>query len=128
MNVRGTDFILLHVSDLGRAVAFYREALGRGCEIESSEYQWAEFDCGNVTLALMGNSAPVGVTAGGEIALAVEDVHRAHAELTARGIRVEGAPVDSGFCVAFKVRDPDGNGVIIHHRKDGSYGQSRQPT
>ncbi len=122
MKVRGTDFVLFHVSDLPRAAAFYCDVLGLRCEIESVPYQWAKFDCGNVTLSLMGNSVPTGVTATGEIALAVEDVPAAYRELTERGVWVEDAPVDSGFCVAFKVKDPDGNVVIVHRRHDGSYG------
>lgn len=112
------------VSDLARAVAFYRDVLGLKCEIDSPEFKWAEFDCGNVTLSLQGNALARGAKGGGRIALAVDDVRAAHEELRLRGIPVEGEPVDSGFCVAVKVFDPDGNLVILHHRSDGSFGQN----
>jgi catechol 2,3-dioxygenase-like lactoylglutathione lyase family enzyme len=121
MHIRGTDFVMFLVSDLPRAVGFYRDVLGVRCEIDSAEYQWAEFDCGNVTLSLKGNAAQSGEKAGGNIALAVKDVAKAHRELTGKGVQVEG-PIDSGCCIAIKVRDPDGNLVILHERADGSYG------
>ena len=127
MHIRGTDFVMFLVSDLTRAVGFYRDVLGLRCEIESAEYQWAEFDCGNVTLSLKGSAVADGTEAGGRIALAVDNVYKAYEELRQRGVHVEGTPVDSGFCVALEVCDPDGNVVILHQRADGSYGQSSQP-
>jgi len=39
-------------------------------------------------------------------------------------VHLEGAPADSGFCVAIEVCDPDGNPVILHQRADGGYGQN----
>jgi len=122
MHLRGVDFVLFAVSDLGRAVHFYRETLGLRCTLESAEYQWAEFDCGNVTLALQGAALPAGERAGGRLALAVAEVAGAHAELTARGVPVDGPPVDSGYCTAFAAFDPDGNRLILHRRADGSSG------
>src|SRR5208283_815191 len=122
MHIRGTDFVMFLVSDLSRAVDFYRDVLGLRCEIQSAEYQWAEFDGGDVTLALKGNAVKIGGKAAGQIAFAVDDVAQAYQELTRKGIQVEGPPIDSGFCIAIKVYDPDGNLVILHQREDGSYG------
>ncbi|HZP61454.1 MAG TPA: VOC family protein [Opitutaceae bacterium] len=116
------------VSDLARSVEFYRDTLGLKCEIYSAEYQWAEFDCGNVTLSLKGNAIAKGERVGGRIALAVGDVRSAYEELRRRGVHIEAEPVDSGFCVACELHDPDGNLVILHQRSDGSYGQNAQPT
>ena len=124
MNIRGTDFVMFLVSDLGRAAAFYRDILELPCEIYSEEYQWAEFDCGNVTLSLKGNSVPKGDKAGGRIALAVSDVFKAKEELEQKGIAIEQEPVDHGVCWHLEVLDPDGNHVILHKRRDGTYGQN----
>ena len=123
MKIRGTDFIMFLVSDLSAAARFYRDDLGLTQEIYSEEYQWAEFDCGNVTLALMGGNAPTAIVPGTRLALAVDDVSAACAELTARQVRLAGPPQDHGCCQSLEVRDPDGNVVILHHRADGTCGR-----
>jgi len=128
MKIRGTDFVMFQVTNLARAARFYREILGLTQEVYSEDPPWAEFNCGNVTLAL--NSGPLdaalkipGGTAGGRIALAVEDVQAAYVEVKDKGVRVVGEPADYGCCQAFQVLDPDGNLVILHRRADGTFGQ-----
>ena len=123
MRIRGTDFVLFQVSDLARAAAFYRDMLGLPQEVYSEPDQWAEFNCGNVTLSLHGGGTLADDSAGGRIALAAEDVQMAFAELKSKGTRVVGQPVDHGVCRALEALDPDGNTVIIHKRADGTCGQ-----
>ncbi len=124
MRIRGTDFVMYPVSNLANAARFYRETLGLPQEIYSEEWQWAEFNCGNVTLALKGGEKLPEVIPGGRIALAVDDIHGACAELKSKGARVLGAPTDYSVCWAMEVLDPDGNTVILHQRADGTCGQS----
>ncbi len=124
MKIRGTDFVMYQVSDLARAARFYRETLGLGQESYSEEWHWAEFNCGNVTLALHGGAELPERIAGGRIALAVEDVPAACAELKAKGVRVVAEPTDYSVCCAVEILDPDGNTVILHKRADGSFGPS----
>lgn len=123
MRIRGTDFVMFQVSDLARAAAFYRDTLGLPQEVFSEEDQWAEFNCGDVTLSLHGGTKLAEI-AGGAIALAVEDVQAAYAELKGKGARVAGEPVDYGVCQALQVLDPDGNTLILHRRADGTFGQN----
>lgn len=122
MNIRGTDFVMYPISDLARAAAFYRDVLGLKQEVYAEEYQYAEFDCGNVTLALLADEKLTAQPAGARIALAVDDVQAAFVELKSQDVSVVGEPVDYGVCKAFGVLDPDGNTVILHHRADGTYG------
>ena len=68
MHILASDFVMFLVSDLSRAVAFYRETLGLRCELENHEYQWAEFDCGNVTLSLKGRALADGVRSARRVA------------------------------------------------------------
>lgn len=124
MKIRGTDFVMYQVSNLASAARFYRELLGLPQEVYSEEGQWAEFNCGNVTLALHGGLPLPAVIAGGRIALAVDDIHAAWAELKRKGVRVLGEPTDYSVCWAFEVLDPDGNTVILHRRADGTCGQN----
>ena len=98
MKIRGTDFVMYQVSDLGTAARFYRETLGLPQEMYSEEWKWAEFNCGNVTLSLHGGvKLPKEIT-GGRIALAVEDIHAASAELKGKGARVLSGPTDHSVC------------------------------
>jgi catechol 2,3-dioxygenase-like lactoylglutathione lyase family enzyme len=125
MKIRGTDFIMFPVSDLAAAARFYREILGLPQEIYSDQYQWAEFNCGNVTLSLKGGSPPSELNAGTRLALAVDDIHAAYAELQACGARLAGPPQDHGCCWHLEVQDPDGHAVLLHRRADGTCGQPR---
>jgi len=122
MKIRGTDFVRYPVSDLARAASFYRDVLGLPQEVYSEEWQWAEFNCGNVTLALKGGEKLPDPVPGGRIALAVDDVQAAHEELKKRGVRVLTEPHDYSVCCAMEILDPDGNTVILHRRADGSVG------
>ena len=122
MKFRGTDFVMYQVSDLARAAAFYREILGLPQELYSEQWKWAEFNCGNVTLALNSGVKLPDVIAGGRIALAVDDVFAACAELKAQGVRFAIEPTDYTICHAAAILDPDGNTVILHKRADGTFG------
>jgi catechol 2,3-dioxygenase-like lactoylglutathione lyase family enzyme len=125
MKIRGTDFVMFRVSDLAAAARFYRDVLGLRQLMMSEQHHWAEFDCGNVTLSLLGGAATPGAPADGRIALAVEDVGAACEELKTTGVDVGGGPVDYGCCQAIEVTDPDGNTVVLHHRADGTFGPDR---
>jgi len=124
MKIRGTDFVMYLVSDLARAAAFYRDVLGLTQEVYSAEWQWAEFNCGNITLALKGGEKLPEVVTGGQIALAVDDVYAAHEELKKMGVRIVSEPQDYSGCWAMKILDPDGNTVVLHKRANGTYGQN----
>ena len=122
MKIRGTDFVMYLVSDLARAASFYREVLGLPQEVYSEEWKWAEFDCGNITLALKAGEKLPEVITGGRVALAVDDIHAAHEEMKKRGVRIVSEPHDYQVCWAMEVLDPDGNLVILHKRADGTFG------
>jgi catechol 2,3-dioxygenase-like lactoylglutathione lyase family enzyme len=106
VHVRGVDFVTFSVLDITRSVEFYRDVLGLHCDVEGVAEQWAEFDCGDVTLSLNGSRTTGGTKACERIALAVDNVYDAFEELSNRGIKLDGAPVDYGVCVALEVRRP----------------------
>lgn len=122
MKVRGVDFVIYRVNDIERAVAFYREELGLPLEVHSVEHQWAEFNCGNVTLSLFGGSDITPAGSAARVAFAVDDIDEAYARLTAHGVRTGGPPQDWGVCQSLQVFDPDGNAILLHHRTDGTFG------
>ena len=116
--VTGVDFTVVPTQDIDRAVEFYENVLG----LEKSK-QWGnmpahEFETGNLTIAV------VQMDAFGQefsphkapIALRVDDVPAARAELESRGVTFQGDTIDSGVCHQAIFEDPDGNVLDIHHR------------
>jgi predicted enzyme related to lactoylglutathione lyase len=120
--VTGVDFVSVPTRDLPAAMKFYGETLGLP---RSSVWQrpghepvGAEFETGTVTLALMDCEA-LGIEFhphNAPIALRVDDVHTARAELEMRGVAFEGDIIDSGVCHQALFKDPDGNVLDLHHR------------
>jgi predicted enzyme related to lactoylglutathione lyase len=96
--------------------------------VYSEEWQWAEFNCGNVTLSLHGGVKLPKKIYGGGIALAVKDVRTAYAELRKKGVRILKPSNDYSVCWAMEIADPDGNTVTLHQRADGTFGQNSRKT
>jgi len=119
--VTGVDFVSVPSNDLPAAREFYANVLG----LEASQvYQragedavGAEFETGTVTLAVL-NCPGLGIpfqTTAVPIALRVDDVAAARADLEAKGVSFDDT-IDSGVCHMAHFRDPDGNVLMLHHR------------
>ncbi len=120
MKVRAIDFVAVNVSDVDRSLAFYRDTLGMDFPVLEFGANWQELDTPPVALALRRDPHSPGVNAA--IALAVDDARAAIEELRAKGVDVISDPRESDVCYAALIRDPDGNLLIIHQRKDGTAG------
>ena len=124
MKAKAVDFIAYNVNDMDRAEAFYRDTLGlrvlrpRGAPGTRSN-GFMEFDAGGTAIGL----TAMGPLPNAAMALAVDDVRAAIAELGANGVEIGLEPVDTGDCVIATISDPDGNVIIIHRRDDGTFGQ-----
>ena len=119
MKVKGVDFVFYNVSDIKKAVKFYKDILGLKPLGKIGE-TWAEFDTGNITLAI-GKFGPI-VVGGVQVALALDDVKKALVYLKKKKVKIVQEYYESGGCYMAIVADPDGNGLIIHERKDGTVG------
>jgi len=120
--VTGVDFVCVATKDLAAAREFYGTVLG----LEASSV-WqrsganalgAEFETGNLTIALV-DSAALGLEFrpnNHPIALRVDDVEAARAQLESCGVEFKGDTIDSGVCHQACFEDPDGNVVGLHHR------------
>ena len=115
--VTGTDFVFLPVRSVEEAHEFYGGVLGLPCSARYREDFGAEFETGSLTIQVI-DAAKVGrePAGGGAIALHVDDVAAARAELESRGIEFAGDIVDSGVCYQAYFADPWGNALILHHR------------
>jgi len=118
MNVTGTDFVVVPITDVDRARAFYGDTLGLPFTIQYGSMPGFEYETGSLTLALLQMTAfgQEFSPNGGPIALRVDDVAAARTELEAAGVEFRGDIIDSGVCHQAFFADPDGNPLILHHR------------
>lgn len=105
-------FIMYPVSDLTRAVAFYRDGLGlfpSGLKTDA----WVEFDIGGTTFGV-GNFEQIGKPGSGQsLALEVDDLAGMRKSLGENGI-VCSEPYAMESCSIAIVKDPDGNQIWLH--------------
>jgi len=120
--VTGVDYVGIPSKDLAKAREFYETVLG----LESSsvwqrpghEAVGAEFETGTVTIALI-NCPGLGIPFSpnpAPLALQVDDVQAARAELESRGVTFAHDTIDSGVCHMANFTDPDGNAIMLHQR------------
>lgn len=118
MNVTGVDFVTVPTRDFEKAAEFYGEVLGLERSIQWGDRPAGEFETGSLTIAIMQSDA-FGFEFqphSNPIALHVDDVGAARAELEARGIDFRGDTIDSGVCHMAIFADPDGNALMLHCR------------
>lgn len=86
--------IIEFVSDMDRAVKFYRDVIGLPVKFQSP--QWSEFATGDITLALHPASEknPAGKL---EMGFNVPDLHEFHREMQGKGVRFPMAPSKQDF-------------------------------
>jgi catechol 2,3-dioxygenase-like lactoylglutathione lyase family enzyme len=116
--VTGTDFITVATKDFDAATDFYGSVLGLPLSKRWGQMPAAEFETGNLTIAVMQSDAfGLEFRANNHpIELRVDDVEAARAELESRGVAFKGDTLDSGVCHQAFFEDPDGNALAIHHR------------
>src|SRR6266498_3464736 len=116
--VTGTDFITVATKDFDAAVEFYGNVLGLRLSKRWGQMLAAEFETGTLTIAVMQSDAfGVEFRANNHpIALRVDDVETARAELESRGVQFKGDIIDSGVCHQTFFEDPDGNVLGPHPR------------
>jgi catechol 2,3-dioxygenase-like lactoylglutathione lyase family enzyme len=118
IEIQRTDFVAVPTRDRARAEKFYAETLGLQKNPLSTE-TWVEFETGNLTLALVEpekHDIPFSPLPFGAVALRVPDVEEARRKLEQAGVEFKGEIWDSGVCHGAAFTDPDGNGLLIHHR------------
>ena len=116
--VTGVDFLTVFVTDYPAAQKFYGEVLGLEHSVDYEKIPAGEYETGSLTLQVI-DAASVGQEfkpGRGPIALHVDDVEAARADLESKGVKFHGETVDSGVCHMAFFRDPDGNVLMFHNR------------
>ncbi len=116
--VKGVDFVSVPTRDLTTARSFYGETLGMPCSMYIAGKPFAEFETGSLTIGVI-EPEKMGLDyqpSRNYIALHVDDVQKARADLEERGVSFEGDTFDTGVCHMAFFSDPDGNALMLHHR------------
>jgi predicted enzyme related to lactoylglutathione lyase len=98
-------YIIKYVSDMERAINFYKDQLGLALRFQSPE--WSEFDTGQTTLALHLASPehPAGTS---QLGFGVPDVGRFYAEKKDEGVEFTSAPAESFGVRIARFKDSEG--------------------
>ncbi len=114
--------VYYYVSDLDRALEFYRDKLGLECTDLwlNAPNRWAEFQAGGVTLGLEevrkrgGSYRPPW---GGAVAsFQVDSIEKAKADLETKGIHFTTGILTFEKVKVAQFEDPDGNRLELHER------------
>jgi catechol 2,3-dioxygenase-like lactoylglutathione lyase family enzyme len=109
------DFVAIPSQDGERSRSFYGETLG----LRADDHGRFEFWVGETCLGIW-EPEKLGMSfapqKNGHLALHVDDVAAARAELEAKGIDFIGDTLDTGVCHMAFFNDPDGNDLMLHHR------------
>lgn len=106
-------YITLGVIDYPRSIAFFRDVVGFPLLRSDEKFQFASFQAGDVTFAVVGGAGKERQARGdvhSGIAICVPDVDAAYRELSAKGVRFTMPPSKQpwgGYMALFA--DPDGN-------------------
>lgn len=116
--ITGVDFVTVPTDDFDASFRFYGETLGLPFVKRWGEMPAAEFQAGNLTIAIMDPTAFGQEFAPhtAPLALQVDDVAEARSRLEAAGVAFLGDTIDSGVCHQAIFRDPAGNMLDLHHR------------
>ena len=113
--INGVDFIAVPSQNPERSRSFYVETLGLRQEPNAQ----FEFRAGETCFGIWEPERlgmPFAPQKLAHIALHVDDVARARAELEAKGVTFVGDTLDTGVCHMALFTDPDGNDLMLHHR------------
>ncbi len=109
------DFVGIPSQDAERSRAFYVDTLG----LRPDDNARFEFWLGQTCFGIW-EPDKMGMTftpqKNAHLALHVEDVAAARAELEAKGIEFAGETFDTGVCRMALFTDPDGNDLMLHSR------------
>jgi predicted enzyme related to lactoylglutathione lyase len=109
------DFVGIPSQDSERSRRFYGETLG----LRPDDHAKDEFWVGQTCLGIWEPERlgmPFAPQKNAHLALHVEDVAAARAELEAKGVQFSGEVLDTGVCHMALFTDPDGNDLMLHHR------------
>ncbi|HEY2476992.1 MAG TPA: VOC family protein [Candidatus Cybelea sp.] len=119
MKVRAVDFVEIRVTDMDRTLHFYRETLGMRFPLTGKSPDWKELQSPPLAVAFGLGPEPPGAVI---LALAVDDLSEAVEELRSQDVPILSELREQDVCYRAIIQAPDGNVIVLHHRKDGTAG------
>lgn len=117
MNLKATHHVAIFTQNFAAMVQFYAGTLGLRVARRWDHRGIIFIDIGSTTIELIGReTAPAAGSTPGpihHIALHVEDVDAAHAELVALGVKIKSAPANFEEVRISFFFDPDGNSLEL---------------
>jgi predicted enzyme related to lactoylglutathione lyase len=109
-------FTMYPVKDSARARQFYETTLGLARGSSSPDGVWTEYDLpgGGCVALYKGNDSQPSATAGGSVALEVEDLDALSARLKSEGVQFQADNIVSPVCRMAVILDSEGNAIILH--------------
>src|ERR1044071_9619094 len=116
-------FVAIAVSDKEGARKFYQETLELNPTHTAMEGAWVEYDLGPTTIGVGCHPAWKPSRDGTTIAFEVEDIDAAIDKLKGRGVTFDMEKLETPVCWMAQFRDPDGNKLVVHKRKEERKGE-----
>jgi predicted enzyme related to lactoylglutathione lyase len=115
--IKEVAFVAIAVSDKERARRFYQETLELKPARTQMEGAWVEYELGETTIGVGCHPSWQPSRDGTTVAFEVEDIDAAIAKLSERGVTFDIPKMETPVCWMAQFRDPDGNKLVVHHRK-----------
>lgn len=113
--ITGLDFVAVPSTNWERSREFYVDVLGLRPDDHGKAEFWIDQTCFGIWMPedVGFEFKPQNLA---HIAMHVDDVAAAKAELEAKGVEFLGDVFDTGVCHMAMFKDPDGNDLMLHHR------------
>lgn len=115
--IKEVAFIAIAVSDAERARKFYQETLELKPSISAMDGAWVEYDLGATTIGVGCHPSWNPSRDGTTVAFEVDDIDATIVTLMKRGVEFDMDKTETPVCWMAQFRDPDGNKLVVHKRK-----------
>ncbi len=116
--IKEVAFVAVAVSDFKRSRKFYEETLELKASPSPGEMPWVEFEVGAITIGVGQHPNWLPSRDGTTIAFEVDDIDGAIAKLKERDVKFDMDKTETPVCFMAQFRDPDGNKLLVHKRKE----------
>jgi predicted enzyme related to lactoylglutathione lyase len=110
-------FVVIPVTDKDRARKFYQETLGLKPAMSVHDGMWVEYEIGGTTIGVGCHPEWKPARDGTSVSFEVDDIDAMIAKLKEEGVQFEREKVETPVCFMAVFRDPDGNRLLVHKRK-----------